>query len=120
MHAHISNPGVTLMVNLKSMRHVEQTGAEARLDFSFVSIKNEDGVFLYNFLLIQNILLVKAGSIPNNWSSLEDNRIIIKIDINSRYLTKFKIVIPAMNFNRVSLIINKFIITRIFAQMFLT
>ena len=40
MKAHICYPGITIIVNLQTMGHVEQTRPIARLHLPFVSIKS--------------------------------------------------------------------------------
>ena len=46
MEASISDPDVSLGVNLQSVRHVEQAGAETGLHFPLVSINSQDRVLL--------------------------------------------------------------------------
>ena len=46
VETYIRDPGVALLVNLQSMRHVKQTRSKTRFDFPFVCVNCQNCVFV--------------------------------------------------------------------------
>ena len=98
----INQPGVPLLVYPEPVWHVQQARTKAGLDSTSSSIKSQDCVLLYHPLVSENIVPVIRESTPCDRSSVQDDRIIVKVHINSNNLSQVKLVIPARNLNKMS------------------